>query len=1043
MHARTLLGFILTLDSQHTDRIRVDGHEVSLASVRLFRQALCLQRFPSGTSKPGFRRLAMKFQEEGALVYPFLLVLAGVVLACGWLFQSTETPVRDASLEATRESVSLTQTAVAYMFPPSRANVAVGAQDDTLNFVIGPSFDLLFQPKQAHITRPGTAPEALATVWDRATGEEVRPGHTIVPEGGDVYKQNIFERPFNAQTQKTYFPDLDIVYGELAMDDQWVYVILALFGQRPEASSPQGNYGVEMDLDRDGRGDVLVWVQGPVEAQDWTDAGVQVFLDTDNDVGSARVCSSDAPNNGTGYDLRIFYESRGEDPDLAWVKWVSGERPQIHIAFKRALLEGAPQFFWWLWADEGVNRPEAMNYHDGFPFAAAGSPYPDHPYYPARVIARVDNTCRAAFGFIPNPDEVACGACPVDGRRGEPPRDDEKLCPEPKTPPEVSGGQCEWVEDGGFWRCRYPRNFPIVGEATADGEAQATFEVVLIPQFPDSSEEDDPATGRTGRGLVAPGSTLVEAQPPMDAGGWVEVQCAWNPVTCRWDCDDQCVSSLEPLQQACDVLASSPNDPTGNVLFCHQELQFRVDQYTWNSETCAWRRQCIYDDIVVQQFLNTQWDEGAVCEREILDLPEARERLRRLGFALDPAPLPGGGDRPMTLLITCHLGDGDADFFEQGEALTFCVWDAQSCDLVCERKTGMTLGETDCPNGFDLSTLEEICTGYLGQPIPLMGEDTTVSCIVDDGDGRLTAVLPDGRLVPDEGDTHWLYRWNEETCSWEQDTCLWGVACPDETCTAPAPLEGPTFCDGRSPLDQEAGIWVCISYDEAGERLPPAICRWDGCDWWCELYACPEPDTPPLGGLGRSCAPSEEDPSRWMCEVQLPTGEVTAFSCNWNAQVCIWECPNVSVALNCAQDLDPDVLREETERCELRDDGQWRCEGWGVFDACTWDEEECRWRCWDICEVDANGPDGCDQVIYEDNNTWTCLRGSQNFSCTFNTQTSVCDWECDLRCEIPSGPPPQCTYKFRQREPNLWECYDPEGTTLWSYDLASCSWVQE
>ena len=987
----------------------------------------------------------MTFQKEGALVYPFLMALAGIVLACGWLFQSAESPGWNAQLEATRESLALTQTAVARAFPPSRDK---GARRETFDYVIGPSFDILFQPKQAHTMRPGTAPEPLATVWDRTTGDDVRPGHTIVPQGGDVFGLNIFERPFNEQNQKTYFPDLDIVYGELTMDDQWVYVTLVLYGRRSDASSPQGNYGVEMDLDRDGRGDVLVWVQGPVEARDWTDAGVQVFLDTDNDVGSARVCVSDAPNNGTGYDLRIFYESRGDDPDLAWVKWVPGERPQVRMAFKRTLLAGAPQFFWWLWADEGVNRPEAMNYHDGFPFAAAGSPYPDHPYYPIRAIARVDNTCRAAFGFIPNSEEVACGACPSDGKQGELPRDDEKVCPEPQTPPQISSeGECEWVEDGRFWRCRYPRHFPILTEDATDGEDQATFEVVLVPQLPqpsgpsgDISSPGVPAPP----GLMAPGSTLEEAQPPTDAEGWVEVQCAWNPVTCRWDCDDRCVPSLELLQQACAVLAPSPNDPTGNVLFCYEELQFRVDQYTWNGDTCTWHRQCVYDDITVQQFLFTQRQDGAVCQQELLELPEARERLSRLGFSLNPLPLPGGGERPMTLLITCHFGDGDADFFEQGEWLTFCVWDAQSCDLVCERKTGMALGETRCPNGFDLSALEEICTGFLGQPVPLVGEDTTVNCIVDDGDGLLIAVLPDGRLVHDEGDTHWLYRWNEETCSWEQDTCLWGVACPDETCTAPPPPEGPTFCDGRSPIDQEAGVWVCISYDEAGERLPPAVCRWDGCDWWCELYACPEPDTFPLGGLGRNCAPAEEDPNRWICEVQLPSGATTSFSCNWNTQVCTWECPGVSIALECAQDLDADMLREETERCKRQDDGRWRCEGWGIFDTCQWDEEECRWRCWDVCEVDTNGPDGCDQVIYEGGNTWTCLRGPQNLRCTFNTQANVCDWECDVQCEIPSGPPPQCTYKFRQRGPNLWECYGPgETTTLWHYDLVSCSWVKE
>ncbi len=956
-------------------------------------------------------------------IYFFLFLLAGTTLACGWLLQwGAKEPSGQDELKATETALALTATALATQ--GSKFDLVPLLRGDGGAVLLSYSFDLLFRPKQAHLMRPAAPPAELSIVWDRATGDDVRPGHTIVPKGGDAYALNIYERPFNENQQNTYYPDLDIVQGKLAIDDAWVYVSIQLYGQRPGASVPQGNYGVELDLDRDGRGDLLVWVLGPVTDTDWVDTGVQVFFDSDNDVGSYRVCAPDAPYNGTGYDRMVFYESRGVDPDLAWVRWVSSGKPEVQIAFKKELLGGSNQFFWWVWADEGVNRPQFMNYHDGILFAAAGSPYPDHPFYPVRRVARLDNTCRAAYGFTPNAQDLACGVCP-DGNRGEPARDDEKLCPQPEGPPDWPNAECSWEEEGQVWRCRYLRRMPIVD---ADAEAEEEQQVVqLVPQRP------SPWFGLGGAPAFRAPQEDIDLAQPVDDQGYVEVLCAWDPVTCRWDCDDRCIPSKASLQEACDILSEDPRNPTGNVLFCYQDLLRRVDRYTWNSDLCQWSRECVIDEFKADATVREQKHEGARCYSEYMDTVYAQDVLRNLGFTLEVSPLPGtSSSRPVSVVTFCHYGDEDEDLFEMGEALTVCVWDAEICDMRCETREGMELGTTNCPNGLDLTPLEEICTGQLSQPIPSVGEGITVFCLIDDGDGVATSVTPDRRIIPDIGDTHIIYRWNEETCSWEEDECVWGPTCTREGCSDPPPEEGPAFCDGRTPL--EDGYWLCISYDETGERLPPLVCNWHGCEWKCEYYYCPEPEYPP----GPRCSPSEEDPTVWECFLPAPSGAVLGYVCEWNTQVCQWDCPEPYIY---ADGCSPPRTEEEEGYCDLRDNGRWWCPGRGMFDKCEWDEEECRWRCWNVCQVDTNGPDGCDQIYHQGGNTWTCISGDRNLTCTFDTY--VCDWRCDLTCEAPSGPPPQCTYKARQIDPLRWECYDPQGSTVWRYDLLSCAWVEE
>jgi hypothetical protein len=219
---------------------------------------------------------------------------------------------------------------------------------------------------------------------------------------GDSYNINLFERPFT-QKDMTYIPSLDINTFQIASDDNFYYVFITLIGSNP--NDPANiDYGVEIDKDHDGFGDVLVWAQPPYITQ-WTTNGVQVYTDPNHDTGGASPEKSDAnatteaPYQGDGYETVIFNQSQGDDPDLAWVR-IDPKNPNVvDFAFKQSL--AGPSFMWGVWADAGLKDPGKFNYNDRFTNAQAGSPIGNSQYYPINTIYAVDNTCRAAYGFTP------------------------------------------------------------------------------------------------------------------------------------------------------------------------------------------------------------------------------------------------------------------------------------------------------------------------------------------------------------------------------------------------------------------------------------------------------------------------------------------------------------------------------------------------------------------------------------------------------------------------------------------------------------------
>lgn len=250
-----------------------------------------------------------------------------------------------------------------------------------------------------HLMLPANGVPSGTLVYD-VTSQDTAPEKRA--PYGDSYGINRFERPF--LQDMTYVPDLDIASFSVSKDSTWWYVSIALVGNDP--NNKLGiNYGVELDTNHDGFGDYLIWAQAPY-ATAWDSAPVQIFQDTNHDTGGLSAEKSDAPMAKTtdGYDTLIFHGGVGDaDPDVAWVRIISGVTATVQFAFKQSW--SGSVFMLGVISDAGLKDPKKMDYVDRFTLAQAGSPLRDNSNYPLKALFAVDNVCRAAFGFKATGDE--------------------------------------------------------------------------------------------------------------------------------------------------------------------------------------------------------------------------------------------------------------------------------------------------------------------------------------------------------------------------------------------------------------------------------------------------------------------------------------------------------------------------------------------------------------------------------------------------------------------------------------------------------------
>ena len=213
---------------------------------------------------------------------------------------------------------------------------------------------------------------------------------------GDSYKANFFERPFTSQTMD-YLPAVDILYGYISSDDNFFIYTIILAGVDYTTNTLLGSYGVEMDIDADGRGDYSIWAKDPVSTT-WTSENVRIFKDTNNDVGGKDKYTSDAPSTGNGYDQEL----PNTNAEAAFARVMPEYPTVVQIAVHRALVENPTEFLWGVWADNGLQDPGQFDYDDHYTYKDAGSPISGNQYYPLKAVYACDNTCRRTYGFYPD-----------------------------------------------------------------------------------------------------------------------------------------------------------------------------------------------------------------------------------------------------------------------------------------------------------------------------------------------------------------------------------------------------------------------------------------------------------------------------------------------------------------------------------------------------------------------------------------------------------------------------------------------------------------
>jgi hypothetical protein len=263
------------------------------------------------------------------------------------------------------------------------------------------------EPAIEHLTQPGE-PERIRTWISDISSKPYAPEKRTI---GDSLNVNLLERPFTAG-EMNYQPYLDITRVEIGPGDEWIYVVLILEGEPPqviEESVP--SYAIEIDIDRDGRGDWLISALLPPGNQ-WTTEGVRVWQDTNENVGGQLPMSAEAPLGGLdGYDQLIFDQGRGDDADIAWVRRGPNSALQVHLAFKHTLIDSSSTFLWGGWTDEGLREPGQFDYNDQYTLALAGSPLINNANYPLKDLFSMDNTCRWTYGF--EPTTAYPGLCPL------------------------------------------------------------------------------------------------------------------------------------------------------------------------------------------------------------------------------------------------------------------------------------------------------------------------------------------------------------------------------------------------------------------------------------------------------------------------------------------------------------------------------------------------------------------------------------------------------------------------------------------------------
>ena len=208
----------------------------------------------------------------------------------------------------------------------------------------------------------------------------------LVSSGCDYWNREWLERPADSMTGG-YQGALDIVWAQAGASGPWTYLRIKTYNL---GAMPDGyQAGFELDQNLDSRGDFLLLASKP-SGTTWTTDGVQVWQDTNGDVGGSKPFAYDA-QGGNGYETNLVDSGQGNDPDLAWVRISPTDSDTIEFAFKSNLLHNPNVFGWWAWTGTANVSPAK--------FELVDSEQNDSTW-------DVDNTCSWIFGAKPKANQL-------------------------------------------------------------------------------------------------------------------------------------------------------------------------------------------------------------------------------------------------------------------------------------------------------------------------------------------------------------------------------------------------------------------------------------------------------------------------------------------------------------------------------------------------------------------------------------------------------------------------------------------------------------
>jgi len=246
------------------------------------------------------------------------------------------------------------------------------------------------KPKRPPLDLPADPPEPERTLADSDASLRAEEKRVL---SGDNFLNNLYERPFTSE-EMIYRPDLDIYTVDFGHDDEYFYFTINLNGLNEQDWALTGRYGIEFDLDLDGRGDMIFFTENP--PPQWNFKALFGLVDTNEDVGGPTPVISDEDFSGDGYDRRLEFKPV-ENP--AFVRLSPDDNQAVQFAISNALLQYPEEFLWSAWADRSGKKPVEFDYNDTMGPSEAGSPFSDSEDYPIKGLALVDNTCRLPYGF--------------------------------------------------------------------------------------------------------------------------------------------------------------------------------------------------------------------------------------------------------------------------------------------------------------------------------------------------------------------------------------------------------------------------------------------------------------------------------------------------------------------------------------------------------------------------------------------------------------------------------------------------------------------